>query len=277
MPNVYAPHLAEVKEIVQETPDTRTYRLEFADEKVRKDFTFEPGQFGEYSAFGEGESTFCIASSPTRKGYIECTFKEVGRVTGGLSRRNVGDIVGFRGPYGNHFPYEDFSGKNLHIVGGGIGLAPLRSLIWFVLDNRKDYKKVTILYGARSVADLIYRSELDEWGKRKDVNLVLTVDPGGETPDWKGKIGFVPPVMEEVGLDPKDAYVVTCGPPIMIKFAFQSLGKMGFPPERVITTLENRMKCGIGKCGRCNVGAKYVCIDGPVFSQEEINELPPDF
>ncbi len=277
MANVYAPHMAEIKEIVQETTDTLTYKLEFTDEKLRKNFIFEPGQFGEYSAFGEGESTFCIASSPTRKGYLECTFKVVGRVTGGLSRKNVGDPIGFRGPYGNHFPYEDFKGKNLHIVGGGIGLAPLRSLIWFVLDNRKDYKDVTIIYGARSVADLVYKQELDDWEKRKDLNLVLTVDPGGETPDWKGKIGFVPTVMEEVGLDPKNAYVITCGPPIMIKFVFSSLAKMGFEPDRVITTLENRMKCGIGMCGRCNVGAKYVCIDGPVFSQAEINELPPDF
>jgi sulfhydrogenase subunit gamma (sulfur reductase) len=276
MPNVYAPHLAEIKEITRETPDTRTYRLEFDDEGLRDSFTFEPGQFGEYSAFGEGESTFCIASSPTKKGYIECTFKEVGRVTGGLTRRNVGDPVGFRGPYGKGFPYEDFRGKNLHIVGGGIGIAPLRSLIWFVLDNRKDYGKVTILYGARSVDDLLYKREFDEWTSH-DAELILTVDPGGETPDWKGKIGFVPPVMEEVGLSPADAFVVTCGPPIMIKFAFQSLGKMGFAPERVITTLENRMKCGIGKCGRCNVGAKYVCLDGPVFSQAEIAELPPDF
>ncbi len=276
MPNVYAPQLAEIKDIVQETPDTRTYRLEFADEGVREKFTFEPGQFGEYSAFGEGESTFCIASSPSRTGYIECTFKEVGRVTGGLSRRNTGDPVGFRGPYGNHFPYESMKGKNLHIVGGGIGIAPLRSLIWFVLDNRKDYGNVTILYGARSVGDLLYKREFDEWAKH-DAKLILTVDPGGETPDWKGKVGFVPPVMEEAALDPKDAFVVTCGPPIMIKFAFQSLSKMGFAPERVITTLENRMKCGIGKCGRCNVGAKYVCLDGPVFSQAEIDELPPDF
>jgi sulfhydrogenase subunit gamma (sulfur reductase) len=276
MPNVYAPELAEIKEIVQETPDTRTYRLEFADEKVRESFTFEPGQFGEYSAFGEGESTFCIASSPTRKGFIECTFKEVGRVTGGLSRRNEGDPVGFRGPYGNHFPYELMKGKNLHIVGGGIGIAPLRSLIWFVLDNRKDYGDVTILYGARSVGDLLYQREFDEWAKG-GAELILTVDPGGETPDWKGKIGFVPPVMEEAGLSPKDAFVVTCGPPIMIKFAFQSLSKMGFAPDKVITTLENRMKCGIGKCGRCNVGSKYVCLDGPVFSQAEIDELPPDF
>jgi len=276
MPNVYAPLPAVIKDIVQETPDTRTYRLEFADEKLRESFTFEPGQFGEYSAFGDGESTFCIASSPTRRGSIECTFKEVGRVTGGLTRRNIGDPVGFRGPYGKGFPYEAMRGKNLHIVGGGIGIAPLRSLIWFVLDNRKDYGDVTILYGARSVADLLYKREFDEWVKN-EAKLILTVDPGGETPDWKGKIGFVPPVMEEVGLDPKDAFVVTCGPPIMIKFAFQSLAKMGFKPERVITTLENRMKCGIGKCGRCNVGASYVCLDGPVYSMAEIAELPPDF
>ncbi len=277
MPNLYKPHLMTIKEINYEAPDTNTYRLEFNDPALRESFTYETGQFAEYSAFGEGESTFCIASSPTRKGYLECTFKAVGRVTGGLMRKNVGDVIGLRGPYGSSFPYEAMKGHNVHIVGGGIGLAPLRSLIWYLLDNRKDYGEITIVYGARSVNDLVYKRELEEWEARDDVNLVLTVDPGGETEDWKGKVGFVPTVFSELKLPAENTFLVTCGPPIMIKFVFAGIAENGYDQNKVITTLENRMKCGIGKCGRCNVGAKYVCIDGPVFTQAELGELPQDF
>jgi len=276
MTNIYRPRRAEITEITPETADTQTYRLRFLDDDYRESFAFETGQFGLYSCFGEGESTFCIASSPTREGYIECTFREVGRVTGGLARANVGDVIGFRGPYGNRFPVDEMKGGDIQIVGGGIGLAPLRSLIWYLLDNRDDYGALSIIYGARSVADLVYKRELKEWAGRDDVDLVPTVDPGGETPDWEGEVGFVPPVMEKHLIGGDNAWLVTCGPPIMIKFVFQSLAAAGFPPERVITTLENRMKCGLGKCGRCNVGERFVCLDGPVFTQAEVEALPAD-
>ncbi|HTX98518.1 MAG TPA: FAD/NAD(P)-binding protein, partial [Bacteroidota bacterium] len=195
-PNTYLPYVMRIDAVVDEAPGVRTFRLKFASDGDADRFSFKAGQFGEYSVFGEGEATFCIASSPTRPDYIECTFRQVGRVTSALARQEEGSIVGFRGPYGNIFPLEDWQGKNILFVAGGIALPPLRSVIWNVLDLRARFNDVTVLYGARSVADLVYKRELDEWGKRTDMTLVTTVDPGGETPEWKGKIGFVPTVLE---------------------------------------------------------------------------------
>jgi sulfhydrogenase subunit gamma (sulfur reductase) len=275
--NIYQPLLTTVTEMVDETADTRTLRLEFQDEAVRGDFDFKAGQFGEYSVFGAGESTFCIASPPTRDGYIECSFKSVGKVTSALREVNKGDTVGFRGPYGNWFPVDDWKGKDVVFVAGGIGLAPVRCVIWNVLDRRDEFGDVTIVYGARSVADLVYKRELAEWAGRGDVVLRQTVDPGGETPDWSGDVGFVPGVVEKAAPSAKDAYAVVCGPPVMIKYTLPVLTKLGFPADRIYTTLENRMKCGIGKCGRCNIGPVYVCKDGPVFTAEEMARLPQEF
>jgi sulfhydrogenase subunit gamma (sulfur reductase) len=275
--NLYQPHLMRVDEVIDETIDTRTFKLSFKSPEVSKSFDFKAGQFGEYSVFGAGECTFCIASSPTRKGYIECSFKLVGKVTKAMRQLNVGDTMGFRGPYGNSFPLDKMYGKSLVFVAGGIGLAPVRCVIWNALDLRDKFKDVTIIYGARSVGDLVYKRELEEWSKRKDVKLWQTVDPGGETKDWKGQIGFVPTIVEKAAPSSRDAYAVVCGPPIMIKFTMPVLDKLGFTPDRVYTTLENRMKCGLGKCGRCNCGPVYVCKDGPVFTAQELNALPNDF
>lgn len=277
MENIYKPFLTHIEDIKWETADTKTFKLVFDDPRLADEFTFKAGQFGEYSVFGEGESTFCIASSPTRKGYIECSFKVVGKVTTALKKLDVGDKVGFRGPYGNSFPIEQMFDKNLIFIGGGIGLAPLRSLIWNCLDLREKFKDITILVGARSVADLVYKEELKEWGERSDIKFVQTVDPGGQTADWTGEVGFVPTILEKMAPSRENAVAITCGPPIMIKYVLQTLEKAGFSPEQIITTLENRMKCGLGKCGRCNIGSTYVCIDGPVFSAAQLNELPMDF
>ncbi|MDP4176453.1 MAG: FAD/NAD(P)-binding protein [Bacteroidota bacterium] len=277
MNNIYKPYLARIEEVRWETPDTKTFKLAFIDPEIYDSFTFKAGQFGEYSSFGEGESTFCISSSPTRKGYIECSFKVVGKVTTALKNKDIGDLIGFRGPFGNSFPIENMFDKNLIFVGGGIGLAPLRSLIWNCLDLRERFKDITILYGARSVSDLCYKNELKQWEERADVKFIKTVDPGGETADWNGKIGFVPTILKEISPSPENAVAITCGPPIMIKFVLQTLEQMGFKAEQVVTTLENRMKCGLGKCGRCNIGSTYVCIDGPVFTAEQLKALPEDF
>ena len=277
MHNLYVPHLMTIEDVINEAPDVMTFNLVFKDEKLRDSFEFQTGQFGEYSAFGHGECTFCIASAHTRKGYIQCTFRKSGKVTEALSRMEIGDTIGFRGPYGNVFPLDRMKGKNLVFVAGGIGLPPLRSLIATVLDNREDYGKITIVYGARTVADLVYKEELKHWEDRKDVKMVAAVDPGGETADWKGKVGFVPTVLEEAAPSGENAMAIVCGPPIMIKFSLQSLEKLGFTKENVISTLENRMKCGLGKCGRCNVGNIYVCKDGPVFTAAEIAAMPNDF
>jgi len=275
--NVYQPYLMRVAAIIDETPDVKTFRLEFINEEEGKNFAFKAGQFGEYSVFGEGESTFCIASSPTREGYIECTFRKMGRVTKALASREIGDTVGFRGPYGNTFPIDQWKGKSLLFVTGGIALPPLRCVIWNALDLRDNFKDVTIVYGARSVNDLVYKHELEEWGKRGDVKLITTVDPGGETKEWKGEVGFVPTVLEKAAPSSANTIALLCGPPIMIKLTMPVLTKLGFTPDNIFTTLENRMKCGIGKCGRCNVGKYFVCKDGPVFTFAQVTQLPPEY
>ncbi len=271
---LYTPHLMRIEEIRQETPDVKTLKLRFVDPEAQERFAFKAGQFGLYSVFGEGESTFCIASPPTRPDYIECTFRAVGKVTDVLRKKEPGDVIGFRGPYGNVFPMESFEGKDLLFVVGGIALPPLRCVIWNALDRRERYGRVRIVYGARSVADLVYKDELREWEERPDVDLVTTVDPGGETPDWKGRIGFVPTVLEQVAPPSENSIAFVCGPPIMIKFSMPVLDKLGFQPDRIYTTLENRMKCGIGKCGRCNIGGTYVCKEGPVFTAQDLLALP---
>ncbi|NIA13970.1 MAG: heterodisulfide reductase subunit F [Nitrospiraceae bacterium] len=266
-----------IEAITVETPDVKTFRLTFCDAQKAGQFAFLPGQFGLYSVFGAGEATFCIASSPTRKGYIECSVKSAGKVTGELHQCEVGDTIGFRGPYGNSFPIDRMKGKNLLFIGGGIGLAPLRSVIGNCLDWRDQFGEVFILYGARSVDDLVYKEELETWRNRTDVRTLFTVDPGGETPDWDGQVGFVPTVLEEAAPNPENTIVLTCGPPIMIKFVLNSLTKLGFSLDAAYTTLENRMKCGVGKCGRCNVGNVYVCKDGPVFRCDQLQALPQEF
>lgn len=275
--NIYKPELMVIKDIIEETADTRTFRLQFKDDSTANSFSFRAGQFGEYSLFGEGESTFCIASSPTRKDYIECSFKKVGKVTSALTKLDVGDTIGFRGPYGNHFPVEEMKDKNVLFIAGGIGLAPVRCVIWNVLDLRKDFKDVTIVYGARSVNDLVYKRELDEWKRMEDVKTIVTVDPGGQTDSWEGEIGFVPAIVEKVAPQSENTIAIVCGPPIMIKFTIPVLTKLGFAEENIITTLENRMKCGLGKCGRCNVGNVYVCKDGPVFTYHQLKSLPAEY
>ena len=275
--NLYQPNLVRIEEIIDETVDTRTLKLKFEDDSFGAQFDFKAGQFGEYSVFGAGECTFCIASSPTRKGYIEASFKAVGKVTQAMRRLNAGDTMGFRGPYGNHFPLEEMFGKNIVFIAGGIGLAPVRCVIWNTLDLRDRFKDITIIYGARSVDDLVYKRELEEWARRSDIELYQCVDPGGETPDWKGDVCFVPSLVEKAAPSSEDAFAVVCGPPIVIRLGLPLLEKLGFPPERIYTTLENRMKCGLGKCGRCNVGPFYVCKDGPVFTAEQLKSLPAEY
>jgi sulfhydrogenase subunit gamma (sulfur reductase) len=269
--NVYVPHIAVIERIIEETPNVRTFHFNFKDKKLAKEFRFESGQFGQYSVFGLGEATFCISSSPTQPDHLEFAVQRVGRVTNALHRLSVGAEIGFRGPYGNSFPLNELKGKNLVFVGGGIGLAPLRSLIWNVIDNRDKYKKIDIIYGARTPADLCFRYDLEAWDKDKTINMITTIDREAE--GWTGKVGLVPNVLTEAAPSAKDAVAIVCGPPIMIRFTFPALEKLGFTPAQMITTLEKRMKCGIGKCGRCNIGDVYVCRDGPVFSYEQIKNF----
>jgi sulfhydrogenase subunit gamma (sulfur reductase) len=223
------------------------------------------------SHFGYGECFFAISSSPTKKDYIEVSIMKLGKVTSALHECEPGDELGVRGPYGNYFNVNGWKGKNLIFIGGGIGQAPLRSLINYVVDNRKDYGDLNILYGARSTSDLCFKPEFDELEKRKDVNVHLSIDK--EEKGWKNFVGFVPDNLLRVKPSPKNAIAITCGPSVMIKFVIQNLLKLGFADDQIFTTLEMRMKCGIGKCGRCNIGNLYVCKDGPVFSYNQLKNL----
>lgn len=277
MEQLLVPMIARIDKVIQETPDIRTYRMQFKDEGLMEKFTWMPGQFVEFSLLGSGECTFCIASSSTRKGYFDCSIKRAGVVTADIhTSLDEGDEVGIRGPYGNWFPLDDLKGKNLLFVGGGIGLAPLRSLIQYCIDNRGDYKDFTILYGARTSADMCYKEEIREWQENKTLKVVLTIDKPEES--WNSNVGVVPKILEEV-VKPEIANtkVITCGPPIMIKYTILSLKKLGFADPDIITTLEMKMQCGLGKCGRCNIGSTYVCKDGPVFTNEQLRLLPDEF
>ncbi len=269
--NVYLPHIAVIEKIIEETPDIRTFHFNFKDKKLAEEFTFESGQFGEYSVFGIGEAPFCISSSPTRRHHLEFTVKRVGRVTNALHRLGVGTEIGFRGAYGNSFPLDYLKDKNLVFVAGGIGLAPLRSLIWNVIDSRDKYRRIDIIYGACSPSELCFKYDLESWHQDETINMVTTVDKGDS--DWKEREGFVPQVLGEVAPSAKNAVAIVCGPPVMIRFTFPVLDKLGFTPQQMLTTLEKRMKCGIGKCGRCNIGDIFVCRDGPVFSYAQIKNF----
>lgn len=272
--NPYLPDLATITEVIEETSNIKTFRVRLNSPERMDAFTFEPGQVGQLSVFGTGESTFVINSSPTRMDYLQFSVMKAGEVTAALHTLSEGDTIGVRAPLGNFFPYEDMKGKDIVFVGGGIGMAPLRSLILFMLDNRDDYGKITILYGSRSPQDFCFADDLKEWAERADITLALTVDNGDE--NWQGHVGLIPNILKEMNPSAENAVAVTCGPPIMIKFTVQALEELGFAPENIVTTLERRMKCGVGLCGRCNIGHKYVCVDGPVFTWKELKELPQE-
>lgn len=268
------PTVCVITDVRRDTPDVKTFRVVTPDGK--KPFDHLPGQCAMVSIPGVGESMFSITSSPTNKEFMEFSIKKCGCVTEVIHSLEPGAQITVRGPYGRNFPVEgDLKGKDLIFIAGGIAIAPLRSVINYVRDNRENYGKVDIVYGARSSNDLVDIEEIkNEWRKEKDFNVYLTIDR--EETDWEEHVGFVPSYVKEVGLDP-NATVILCGPPIMIKFTLQALMELGFKKEKVYTTLELRMKCGVGKCGRCNVGAKYVCKDGPVFRLDEMEELTGEY
>ncbi|MBN2321319.1 MAG: FAD/NAD(P)-binding protein [Acidobacteria bacterium] len=270
MENIYMPLKARVVSVTNETPDVKTFKLRL-DNGDGACIPFLPGNFLEVSSFGAGEAPFCISSSPTRNDAFDITVRSVGSVTSGLHKMKPQDIVGIRGPFGNHFPCSAVQGRDILFVGGGIGLPPLRSLIHYMLDNRDDYGDITILYGARTPDDRVYKRELDQWAGRKDVLFLETVDVGSKS--WSGRVGVVTILFDEIFVRPKITTAFTCGPPVMIKFVIQGLLKMGFRPDNIVTTLERYMKCGVGKCGHCAVGEKYACTDGPVFTFADIQKL----
>jgi sulfhydrogenase subunit gamma (sulfur reductase) len=275
--SIYQPDLMEVLDVRQQTADVKSVRVRFRDEARSRDFAFRVGQFGMFSLFGYGESTFNICSSSNWKDFIEFCFRRTGRVTEALWSLEKNDTIGFRGPYGNSYPMDKWVGKNLIFIGGGIAMPPLRCAIWYALENRARFGDITIVYGARRVEDLVFRHELDRWAEYDGVRAVPCVDPGGETPDWQGEIGFVPAVTQRTRIPADNAVALVIGPPVMIKFTLPVLAEMGLADRDIYTSLENRMKCGVGKCGRCNCGPVYVCKEGPVFTLEQLKSLPNDY
>jgi len=300
MNNPYIPYPATIEDIREEVGGARpikTFKVVFNEDDIKENFQYRSGQCAMLSLLGVGESMISITSTPTRKGYLEFSVMKLGKVTTALHDLEVGDEIGVRGPYGNSFPIEEWKGKNLIFIGGGIGQAPLRSVYSNVLDRRDEYGDISIIYGARSSSDLAFIHELEELEKRDDVDLRLCLDwkfgPEGKIlkeaeQGWKvintekpectldedslctRFTCFVPELVLVTEPSPENSIALTCGPPIMIKFVIENLLKLGFSADQIYTTLEMRMKCGIGKCGRCNIGNLYVCKDGPVFTYQQL-------
>ena len=273
--NPYMPYPVRIDQITSENEarDLKTFKVVFLDPEHTKAFHHIPGQFAELSLLGKGESPIGIASSPTEEGHLLFTVKKTGVVTGELHNLTEGKVIGVRGPLGKSYPIDRMKGKNVVIVGGGFAFTTLRALTKYMIEdgNRDDFGEITVIYGARSPGELLYKEELKEWEARDDLKTYITVDKGDG--NWKGREGFVPTVLEEVAPSSKDALIAVCGPPIMIKFTLPVIEKLGFAPSDTILSLEMRMKCGIGKCGCCNIGSKNVCKDGPVFTLKEFGAL----
>ena len=275
--NPYLPLKAEILEIFQETTsdlDVKTYKLKLAGDKR---IDFRPGQFIEFSVPGMGEAPFGFASNPLKNETIDISIKRTGMLTDAIHAMKEGDTVFIRGPFGNTFPDEKFEGNDILYIAGGLGLAPLRPLITYMFaeENRSKYGNIQMLIAARSPKDFIYFREYEEWRRVPDTEITLTID--NEVPGWNEKVGFPHNLVAEMSFDMDKTYAILCGPPIMIKFVSQKLIEMGMPLERIYTTLEMRMTCGVGNCGKCNIGHKYVCIDGPVFSLTELEDMPNEY
>ncbi len=272
--NPYKPMAATVREVIQETGNIKTLRVVLDEPEAMQNFHYEPGQVGQLSVFGAGESTFVINSPPSQREYLQFSVMQAGEVTSAIHRLSVGDRVGVRAPLGNFFPYTDWKGKNIFFVGGGIGMAPIRTIMLHLLEHRADYGRISLLYGAKSPRDMAYSYETEDWLKREDLDCTLCIDNPYE--GWPHRVGLIPNVLKELNPSPDNCVAVLCGPPIMIRFTVQALEGLNFAPENIVTTLEKRMKCGIGICGRCNIGSHYVCIDGPVFTWKQLQDLPPE-
>jgi len=275
MGNPMKPYLGVLTGVKDLATGIKLFQVRLNDDAARERFDYAPGQFGFLSAFGVGEAPFGLASVPWRGEALEFAIMEVGTVTSALHRMETGEIVGVRGPLGNAFPLDEFKGKNIVVLGGGIGGAPLRPVIHTILDNRSDYGHLDILWAARQPSLLVFTDEYDEWRAAPDTDLHLTVDRADDK--WAGHVGLITKLLEKEAPSPENAVAIICGPPVMIKFTALTLSKMGFAPQQMIMTLEAKMKCGIGKCGRCNMGDRFVCIHGPVFTYAEVSSFLESF
>lgn len=272
-PYIPIPVTIEQIDIENDLKDIKTFMLKFENEKDCKTFRYMPGQFAELSLLGVGEAPFGIASSPTEEDYLLFTVKKTGTVTSELHDSEPGRKIGIRGPLGNSLPWERMKGKNLVIVGGGFAFTTLRSVIVYMMneENRGDYGNIKVVYGAKAPGEFLYRKQLSRWRQSPDIDLTLTIDRPAD--DWDGKVGLIPSVLKDENPSSVNSIVLVCGPPVMIHFTIPVLLELGFRKENIMLSLENRMKCGIGKCGRCNIGHKYVCIDGPIFTFSELEKL----
>ncbi len=281
MKNLYRPIESVIEDIKEETTNIKTYRF-----RPKEPITFEAGQFVELTVPGVGEAPFTPSSNPNVTDTMEITIMEVGSVTDALAKMKVGDTVGIRGPYGQGYNLKDFEGRDILIVGGVVGLAPLRSLILALFDDIDKYKRISIRYGARTPADIVYLNLLPEWEKMKNTDVYLTIDE--PHPDWNGTVGVVTVLLDDLALvttvdvdqlpvDPTNAIACVCGPPIMLKFVNMSLLEKGFKPENIYHSMERNMSCGLGKCGHCMLGEHYICKDGPVLTAAQIEKFDDPF
>jgi len=264
--NIYQPIQAVIENVVQETATIKTFTL-----KPVSDFSFRTGQFIELTVPNIGEGPFTPSSDPGVKERIDMTIMNVGCVTGKLHTMKAGDMVGIRGPYGKGYPLDKFKGKDILIVGGGVGLAPLRSLLYSLFSTINDYNKVVLCYGARTSNDIVYKYLIPEWSKKDKVQVNISVDVGD--PSWKGNVGLVTTLLQPTLVDINNAVAIICGPPIMMKFVNLKLLDLGFKPADIYLSMEKSMSCGLGKCGHCRVGKFYACKDGPVFTYEELKDI----
>lgn len=265
--NPYKPNLAKLLGIKKESSNVKTFTFEFNDPDLQKSFKYSPGQFIEVSSFGHGESPFGVFKCDNSFGF---SIKKVGGVTKTMFEKKKGDIIGIRGPYGNGWPVNDFKGKDVLLIGGGIGIPPIRSLLQYIQENKKSFGKAIIFYGAKTPEDVVYKKEFNEWKKAKGIDVRLTVDKGKG--GWKGGVGVVTKLFEGMQFD--DSYVAAiCGPPIMIKFVVNTLKERGMKDDHIYASMERLMQCGVGSCGHCNIGKLYVCKDGPIFRVDKLGEL----
>ena len=265
------PELAEILEVKQETPDTKTFTARFVDEKRQKKFFFVPGKFMMVTVFGFGEIPISISSSPYKTGSMDFTVVNVGNVTNAMHSLKKGDKLGLRGPFGNGFPMQKFRKKNILFVSGGCGIAPLRSAIYAAREKKGEFGRTELMFGCKSPENILFNKEIRKWGEQ-GISVHKTVDK--PSPKWSGNIGVVTSLFKNSKLPPENTVVLLCGPPTMIHFALIELRKKGFNDNQMFASLERMMQCGVGYCSHCNIGNKYACIDGPIFNAADLKELP---
>ncbi len=269
--SIYVPEIATITKIEQMSPSEKLFDIKIDDPESQKAFDFLPGQFVELTVFGLGEAPFSIPSSPNNKDFFQLCIRDAGNVSGALHRMKPGDKIGIRGPFGKgYFPFEKMKGNDVMIVVGGLGLAPVMPLIHTILEDRENYKRLVIIYGSVDPENILFKKDIEDWKKRDDIELCLTVDNPDES--WQGEVGVCTNLIPGIDCSP-DSYAVVCGPPVMYKFVVSEFEMKCIKPENIFLSLERRMECGVGKCNHCHVGNKLSCIDGPVFSLWDIRNL----